>query len=201
MAAKRRSLVWESWEDAFVIQKIEAGTDGRTTADLFVAEFPERRRTESSVQSRFIVLRDRLTQTAHAKARPAIQSPAPSALDAYPPALPPPAPRPESVAEKGWRKVAAPKKWQAAEGEVLEGIYLGRKAAEGKFGPYHQHMIAVDGGSGRVVYVTGTVIDGLFVASLAQPGVQVRVVYLGKKESQTSDNEFKDFELFVKEPT
>ncbi len=179
---KRHALVWESWENDFVIARIRAGVDDRVTAQQFQNEFPDRGRSEASVRARYAVLYGRVGLPPDTQLPPMVA----------------PLQRPESVAEPGWRKVAAPKVWRAAEGEILEGVYLGRKAAEGQFGPYFQHMVAVD--SGRVLYVSGTVIDGLFVASLAQAGCRVRIVYLGKKDSQTSENEFKDFELFVKEP-
>lgn len=217
---KRVSKAWESWEDDFVISRIKAGVTGKVTAAEFAQEHSERGRSEASVTTRYVVLRDRLASEAMMATAPRStlvlgttciyhdcvtrgpQASHPSAATCLictdrarkererPP-------KEEAPAEKGWRKVRSPKRWTPGDGEILEGTYLGPKKADGQFGAYTQHLIA-DANS-RVHYVSGTVLDGLFVSSLAQPGARVRVVFLGKKGCASGEGTFKDFDLFVKE--
>lgn len=190
-SAKRKAMLWESWEDDFVITQIRANATNKMVAELFAGEYPDRNRSEASIVSRTIVLRDRVrldeTRKAGEEARALIAKNS----------QPAPPKRVESKAEPGWRKVRAPKRWNPGDGESLEGTYLGQKAAEGQFGAYIQFHIAEE--SGQVWYVTGTMIEGLFTASMAQPGMKVRVVFLGKKECAGNEGQYKDFDLFVKE--
>jgi hypothetical protein len=97
----------------------------------------------------------------------------------------------------GWRKVRAPKPWKVEPGEVLEGIYLGSKDAEGPHGEYRKYIIAEDGTSNTYA-LTGTVADTLFMTGVVQPGVRIRVVFLGMVETATFA--YKDYDLFVKDP-
>lgn len=143
-------------------------------------------RTLGAVHSRLIAMRDKRNLASLAPARETVKD------DALSVVVPPP------PADEGWRKVLTPKKWNAGAGEIMDGVYLGPRQAEGQYGPYVKHLIAPDRGKGAL-YISGTVADQLFTASMAQPGARVRVVYLGKKE--TVNGEYNDFELYVKEPT
>ena len=96
----------------------------------------------------------------------------------------------------GWKKVAAPKRWAPEIGEILEGTYLGSRPADGKFGPYVKYLIADE--DQNVWYLSGAVCDTLFISSLAQHGAKLRVVFLGMKETQAG--EYKDFDMYVKDP-
>jgi hypothetical protein len=97
----------------------------------------------------------------------------------------------------GWRKVRAPKPWKVEPGEVLEGIYLGTKDAEGQHGPYRKYIISKHN-SDETYFLTGTVADTLFMTGVVQPGVRIRVVFLGMVETATFA--YKDYDLFVKDP-
>jgi len=99
--------------------------------------------------------------------------------------------------DDGWRKIRAPKAWRPTEGEILEGIYLGPKEAEGQYGPYTKHIVAEDRTS-EPLFVSGTVVDTLFMSSLAQPGMRVRLVFLGLVE--TANGAYKNFDMYVKDP-
>jgi hypothetical protein len=153
----------------------------------FVATKATPRRTLGAVHSRLVAMRDKRNLASLAVRETVVSG------DAPPPIVVPPPP-----ADEGWRKVLTPKKWNAGAGEILDGVYLGPRQAEGQYGPYVKHLIAPDRGKGAL-YVSGTVADQLFTVSMAQAGARVRVVYLGKRE--TVNGEYNDFELYVKEPT
>lgn len=97
----------------------------------------------------------------------------------------------------GWRKIRAPKAWRPSEGDVLEGVYLGPKEAEGQYGPYTKYIVAEDLSS-ESFFLSGTVVDTLFTTSLIQPGMRVRLVFLGLVE--TASGAYKNFDMYVKEP-
>lgn len=141
-------------------------------------------RTPGAVHSRLVAMRDKRNLASLAVRETVVSG------DAPPIVVPP--------ADEGWRRVLTPKKWNAGAGEILDGVYLGPRQAEGQYGHYVKHLIAPDGGRGAL-YVSGTVADQLFTVSMAQAGARVRVVYLGKRE--TVNGEYNDFELYVKEPT
>jgi len=97
----------------------------------------------------------------------------------------------------GWRKVRAPKRWSVAPGEILEGTYLGTKEAQGPHGDYLKYLIADE--DQNVWFLSGSVCDTLFQASLAHAGSKLRIVFLGMKQG-SGDFEYKDYELYVKDP-
>lgn len=111
----------------------------------------------------------------------------------FAPVVPKPAPKP---AGDGWRKVTAPKKWTAQKGDILEGVYLGGKAAEGQYGPYTKHFVRPD--DGDAVYVSGVTADQLFAS--AQLGVRVAVVCAGKKPLPNKPGAtYDDYELYIQD--
>lgn len=185
---KRKAKAWESWEDEFVISRIKEGVSGKETAEQFVKEFPERGRSDSSVRSRYVVLTDRIRMAEIKASQPPSTQLAKVEAETVVPDPPP---------ETGWRKVRSPKRWNPGSGEVLEGTYLGPRPAEGQYGAYIQYHVAEE--DGRVWYVTGTIIEGLFTSAMAQPGMKVRVVFLGSKPCASGDGTYKDFDLFVKD--
>ena len=163
----------------------------------FLAANPYVSRTHGAVRARLIVHRDgRMLGNLILPRQRIDEEPAKEPVGEPAPVLAPVVP---PSAGDGWRKVNTPKKWNAGLGEVIEGVYLGPRAAEGQFGPYTKHLIAPEGGSKSVLFISGTVADQLFTASMAQAGARVRVVYLGKKE--TANGEYNDFELYTKDPT
>ena len=95
-----------------------------------------------------------------------------------------------------WRKVKAPKRWNAAEGEVIEGVYAGLQNSNGANGPYQRVLIQTD--DGQVKKLTGVVILELVAGACIDPGARVRIVFLGWAQGN-SGHEYRDYDLWVEE--
>ena len=100
--------------------------------------------------------------------------------------------------DDGWRKVLAPKAWRPAVGEILEGTYLGMKDAEGQHGPYKKYVVSEEKTTDPY-FLSGTVADTLFTTSLVQPGMKVRLIFLGLVE--TANGAYKNYDMYVKDPS
>lgn len=100
--------------------------------------------------------------------------------------------------EKKWIKVKAPKKWNPAPGESLEGTYAGAKEKSFEERKFLWHLIRVS--EAEVFYVTGSHAEQLFEAvGNLEIGRAIKLVFLG--ETRTSnDYLMKQFELFITEP-
>lgn len=110
----------------------------------------------------------------------------------------PDSPVSETVVAEGrkWRKVHKPVPWRPKKaGEAISGLYGGRHTRAGQFGPYEVLSLQTEDG---MVYLSGTVLMTLLDgAGVLAPTARLRVVFLGRKELQNQDGEFKDYDLFV----
>lgn len=94
-----------------------------------------------------------------------------------------------------WYRVRAPQPWRPNAGDEIVGEYLGSKMKSGGFGDYKIHLIKT--GRKVIVSVSGAVADGLF--DLVKHGDKIKCVYLGRRKSRDSDQEYKDYELYTEE--
>lgn len=125
-----------------------------------------------------------------------VEDPTLPKTDDWPKPMPAPNPDYGLKPEDGWRRVKTPRPWRPGEGEVLEGVYLGPRKADGQYGEYTKYVVAEDG-TNKALYVTGTVADSLFLAGQLSEGQRVRIVYLGMKETEIGS--YKDYELYVQD--
>ncbi len=100
----------------------------------------------------------------------------------------------ELVADgRRWEKVQGARVWRPlGQGETVIGEFLGRSLRTGTTGAYETFLIKTDEGT---LSLSGTVLKNLFDDGAIQPGVQVRVVFLGLKQGTT--NTYKDFDVYV----
>lgn len=94
--------------------------------------------------------------------------------------------------KKTWYKVRVPHAWYPKPNDELIGEYVGSMIRDGQFGLYKVHLIKA---KNIVRYVSGCQADDLF--SFISQGVKVKLVFKGMKKSETSDREYKVFELFT----
>ena len=92
---------------------------------------------------------------------------------------------------KTWNRVKAPKIWRPKDGDALIGTYLGSQIRSGVYGDYNAHFIKHNH---RVFMVSGSQLDSLI--ALIGKGEQIKLVYVGRKVSHSSGNEYKAFELY-----
>lgn len=98
------------------------------------------------------------------------------------------------IKKQVWHRVKAPRPWRPKPGEELIGVFLRTDVREGQFGPYRVHYIKA---RGQILTVSGTVLNDLF--ALLADETKVKLVFLGKKSTQASGREYKDFELYTQE--
>lgn len=90
-----------------------------------------------------------------------------------------------------WKRVKAPRVWRPGEGEVLIGIYRGRRPKIGQHGPYEVAMIeTTELGS---FTVSGSVVMGMLESVVE--GTVVRIEYFGLKPGH-GERTYKAFEVF-----
>ena len=95
---------------------------------------------------------------------------------------------------KRWKRVKAPRPWRAGEGEVLIGVYRGRRPKIGQHGPYEVGVIET--AELGLFTVSGAMVMALLES--VPEGATVRVEYYGLKPG-TGERTYKAFEVFVAE--
>lgn len=95
---------------------------------------------------------------------------------------------------KKWTRVKAPRVWRAGAGEILIGVYRGRRPKSGQYGPYEVGLI-------ETAELGSFTVSGSVVMSLLESvpeGAVVRIEFLGYRPCANSpDSTYKAFEVYV----
>lgn len=103
-----------------------------------------------------------------------------------------------------WKRVETPRPWKPKEpSDSLTGTFMGAQVRRGREGgEYMVYLIKQEQESlDQLKYVSGTVVNTLFLASGLQPEDKrlVRIVFRGMRESADGERSYKDFDLYVAE--
>lgn len=92
-----------------------------------------------------------------------------------------------------WKRVKAPRVWRPADGEILIGVYRGRRPKSGSHGPYEVALI-------ETTELGSFTVSGSVVMSLLESvpeGETVRIEFLGYRScANNAEHTYKAFEVF-----